>query len=645
MKVTVLKALGEAELSQPALVNAALAANDRVKYFLSLLQTAIAHADQPQQVAEPLQAERIAAGIDDPALDRIVAGTQQQGARYRIPGAADLLSRIAADMRIMAAPVLAANDASFGRRLDALLGALPHPEEDRLDGPSVAAMTRAGTAGSDSLHQLVMDLHKALNALQTALAEDHLDGAAVYGLAQEDRPRVAAFMAGLNRTAPLKFGHPGLGTAATRADGRLVIQNDIGTTDAHVIVIHVTADAVDITYSDVHPERLRFLQEMLAGFDVAWSGQQQRHVAALAAGDPFTLVTGRFAARDEAGLRLFLRHLGSRLVFLIDWNRARKQLRSFLHEDQRQALLRWAAENEVGHRGFLELGGAALINDAIEVSAGSAMHFGDRLCDALGNEAAMAFLQFTFRAASDGLRAHQSRGLIQDRVRADLAAHFSNEAHRLLLLAADHAGLIFEIAALVREQIVRLSCPDSAAEPLAPRARRFEHDADALVIRVREMAQRRPDHAPMLHLMEASDDAADHLEDAAFLLDLLARGNPSGPPLEALQTLGELLLEASQEWVKTLAHGKHLDGTPLAPNAMQDDVDDFLTAIDRVVALEHEVDDAERALTYVAVQEAADFRQLHLFAAIGSGLEEATDALKRASLSAREQILRRVLHS
>ena len=46
-------------------------------------------------------------------------------------------------------------------------------------------------------------------------------------------------MAGLNRTAPLKFDHPGLATTATRAGVRLVIQNDIGMTDAHVIVLHV----------------------------------------------------------------------------------------------------------------------------------------------------------------------------------------------------------------------------------------------------------------------------------------------------------------------------------------------------------------------------------------------------------------------
>ena len=70
-------------------------------------------------------------------------------------------------------------------------------------------------------------------------------------------------MAGVNRTAKLKFNHPGLATTATRAGGRLVIQNDIGTTDAHVIVIHVEGLTVSVTYTDVHAERLAFFQDML----------------------------------------------------------------------------------------------------------------------------------------------------------------------------------------------------------------------------------------------------------------------------------------------------------------------------------------------------------------------------------------------
>ena len=46
-------------------------------------------------------------------------------------------------------------------------------------------------------------------------------------------------MRGPNRTAPLEFDHPGLDWAATRDGKRLLLQNDIGTDDAHVLVVQV----------------------------------------------------------------------------------------------------------------------------------------------------------------------------------------------------------------------------------------------------------------------------------------------------------------------------------------------------------------------------------------------------------------------
>ena len=48
---------------------------------------------------------------------------------------------------------------------------------------------------------------------------------------------------------PLEFKHPRLGITATRSGPRLIIQNDIGTTDAHVVVIHVEGDAVNAVIS------------------------------------------------------------------------------------------------------------------------------------------------------------------------------------------------------------------------------------------------------------------------------------------------------------------------------------------------------------------------------------------------------------
>ncbi|MGO9990179.1 MAG: hypothetical protein ACLPSY_15500 [Steroidobacteraceae bacterium] len=144
-----------------------------------------------------------------------------------------------------------------------------------LDPAAISAMTQIGRAHADSLHTLVMDLHKQLNAMQADLAEERVDGAAAYNLADEDRPLVLAFMKGVNRTARLKFMHPGLSTTATRIGDQLVIQNDLGTTDAHVIVIHVKQLIATVTYTDVHRERLAFFQEMLKTQAITWDQERE----------------------------------------------------------------------------------------------------------------------------------------------------------------------------------------------------------------------------------------------------------------------------------------------------------------------------------------------------------------------------------
>lgn len=592
MKSGVLEVIGEGGLQRAAAVNAALAANDRVKFLFSLLQMAAARAAHPDQPAPDMRRERHACGIDDAALDTIVPMARMQDGRVLIPGVAGVLERIGREMRIMAAPLAPSpGPGPFDARLQALLAAMPRGEDDLLDPSDIVAMTRpikahpareGAPGGEDSLHQLVMDLHKALNTLQTSLSRETLEGAAVYALVPGDRGRVQAFMAGLNRTAGLKFNHPGLATTATSSRGRLVIQNDIGTTDAHVIVIHVVGLAAEVTYTDVHPERLAFFQQMLARFPVSWGATETRRTERLAGGNAFEMAIGRFEAADETHLREYLSFLGSRLVFLIDWNRARKALRGFLRGRDRIATLAWAAEREIGHRGFLALGGAQLIYQAIEASSGGAMHFGDRLCDVLGDGAAGEFVRFVLQAASEGLRAHQSQGLIRDRVRAELQTHFSNEGRRLLGVAAEHAALVFETATLVRDGITAAGEKEAGEGGFARRARRarrFEHDADQLVVSVREAVRRRRDHEPILRLVEAADDAADQLEEGAFLLEVLAKGKPGGKPLEYLGGLAEMLVEGAQEWIKALGYAASID------HASHEEADEFLVAVDRVTAL------------------------------------------------------------
>ncbi len=156
-----------------------------------------------------------------------------------------------------------------------------------------------------------------------------------------------------------------------------------------------------------------------------------------------------------------------------------------------------------------------------------------------------------------------------------------------------------------------------------------------MVGETRAAVRRRPDYAIFLPLLEAADSAADELEDAAFLLEL---GPLQGKPLESLQTLADLLAEASQEWIKAVGHA-----TQIGLAASHAETEDFLAAIDRVAALEHQADAAERTLAATAIQHAKDFRQLHLFTAVGGKLEAAADALKHASLMLRDHVLETVI--
>jgi hypothetical protein len=88
--------LGESQLLLPGLVAAGLAANDCVKYLLTLVQAARAAADGVGDQGT-LRDERVACGVEDSRLDAVVAESiREPDGRYRIPGA-DRLSQWAVD--------------------------------------------------------------------------------------------------------------------------------------------------------------------------------------------------------------------------------------------------------------------------------------------------------------------------------------------------------------------------------------------------------------------------------------------------------------------------------------------------------------------------------------------------------------------
>ncbi len=238
-KDRIIESLGETHLLLPGLVAGALAANDRVKYLLTLVQTARGAADGAP-VATSLREERLASGVDDAALDRVVLESAREAdCRYCIPGVGAVADRSLAEVAITLSPLEAAGVsmvAGLRERVEAVSAALA-VGDDLISGADVARLTAARGEGGDSLHLVVMDVHRELSALQAKIATESIDGAHVHDLAAGDRTLVRAFMGGVHTPERLKFDHPGLGTIATRTGPTLVIQNDLGETDAHVVVI------------------------------------------------------------------------------------------------------------------------------------------------------------------------------------------------------------------------------------------------------------------------------------------------------------------------------------------------------------------------------------------------------------------------
>ncbi|MBK9608956.1 MAG: hypothetical protein IPO58_21925 [Betaproteobacteria bacterium] len=74
-KTRIIKTLGEPGLLLPVLLNDGLAANDRAKYYFTLLQAAATHARHPEAQVSSLRRERLASGVDDETCDQVVAAS------------------------------------------------------------------------------------------------------------------------------------------------------------------------------------------------------------------------------------------------------------------------------------------------------------------------------------------------------------------------------------------------------------------------------------------------------------------------------------------------------------------------------------------------------------------------------------------
>lgn len=633
MKSEIVEQLGEVHLLLPSLIAEGLRANDRSKARLTVLQAAARHAREPAGAPFDLTAECRGAGLDPIAMEALVNRASLSGRRMTAPGLGSVMTGVFNDVATMARSVEAGatgeGDAAR-RRLDAIRNGLTLASGDTVDLADVARLTGAE---KDGLHRLIMDLHKSLNRLSTANAERVLAGAHVYGLLPEDKSAVEAFMSGLSATAKLKFDHPGLATTAMRSGTRLTIQNDIGETDAHVVIIAVDADAVTVTYTDVHFARAKFFAGLFRDFMVQWSGLDRKSAAGLGEDNSFYLITGRYTFATAKDRNAFLTTIGSLLVFLIDWNKARKILRNWVPKRDALSVLDWAARHCVGHRAFLELGGNDLVASAVHHAAPTRIGFGERLDRALGRTAAVDFLKAVLRMSAESLLEGRSARLARDSIEAELVRHLERVESALLAIVVRQAGLARGIAVAVAHALAEQQARrtfDRAT--LAARARAVEEKADKIAVDARNEIVRFDADPGIERLVNRMEDAIDELEQAAFVMSLL----PDGIAPELLASLAALCAAAI---AGTEAAASGIAAAADVPDGQRADSEDVLTAVGRLITAEHEADTAERAITALVLRGVFDLKTALSTLDLARALERATDRLAGCGHLLRQRVL------
>ncbi|MFM9916920.1 MAG: phosphate transport regulator, partial [Rhizobacter sp.] len=609
--------MGPSTLLLPAWIKAALAANDRLKLYLTVLQAAAAHAAHPE--AEPLDLgqETSVVGAERRWLRDLPAACSRVDDALLVPDLPRLAQRLAEDLGVMARPLLEVppkgDDPSA--RVRHWLDWLTTIGSKRAGGETLTSdQLRSLTEGKrghdrdrpnfegDSFHLLVMDLHKQLNRLASSLTNEEIGGAHVWQLQPADRPRVEAFMRGLNRTAPLKFDHPGLDTAATRDGRRLLLQNDIGTNDAHVLVVQIEGKSITLNYSDLHRRRFEFFQTLLAPFGAKWADTQSRVDTALNDGHAYTFGTAHFSFANDAALDKALEGIASRIVFLIDWNRARKRLLPFVGKAEAIEVLREVARLDAGHMAWLKAGGDLVIFAAMQSAGEGAFRIGDRLDTVLGMEDARAFLIEVLCLASKALLADQPAALVADEIRMLLDRRMRQRSSEFDLID-EHAAYCHALAQAVSDGLAHdvtaaggkgdLKASGKSARALAARAKVWERRADHLVMRARDRAQRQRRWQPFARLLELSDDVVDALEEAAFLMSLIAEDHRQGWNADVhhiLSRLAQSVLSATQEHIKALAIARRFGAGSDAT-----DSDAFLAASWNVLRSERECDELLRS--------------------------------------------------
>jgi hypothetical protein len=105
-----------------------------------------------------------------------------------------------------------------------------------------------------------------------------------------------------------------------------------------------------------------------------------------------------------------------------------------------------------------------------------------------------------------------------------------------------------------------------------------------------------------------------------------------------VQALATLLVAGTQESVKMFEAASHV-----TREGAREDLQDFFTAVDRIITIERESDIAERAVTTTLFAAECDVRAFQLVARLSQLLEHAADGLALSALKLRDHVLNDIM--
>jgi hypothetical protein len=627
IKNKILFDLGEKRIVLPDLLKEGIVANDRVKYYFTLLQNSKIKILNRKDVTKGLLEERERLKISEVVSDAILENCSliRENTIY-MPGVQRILKEIHKCIKTMLKPLELMEQTErfeeYTSRFSLMQGILLSNYNDIINFEVIDSIVSADRSIKDTPHLLVMDLHKELNNLLSLITLESIDGANVFDIKEQNRFIIQSFMKGINRTAKLKFDHPGLGTTATQIGDKIVIQNDIGETDAHVIVISIEGNIINITYTDIHFNRAIFFQNLLDKFAINWNSAITKENGKFES-SIYYIINGSYSAKNKDDLRDFLEFLGSKIVFIIDWNRARKKLQRFISKKRTIELLKWAADNEIGHMAFLVLGGEKIIYEALSTLSTSSNIIKGKLEEILGDENSFEALKTVLSVTSDGLLRNKSQTIIYDEIKADLSKYLKGMEELFIDYISEIACYIYDLASMIRDSLLLVNSPHfiETINKNSEIAKILERDADNVVIRVRKLVEKNQQFTFFSKLAVLVDDVADYLEESAFHLTLLQEKFVVMEAFTYLQELSDNVVYASMELIKIIEIL-----TDIKSKSLRDDLSEFLESIQFIRTIEQKTDVIDRTIKKILISKCNDFKEYLPISEVSYRLERSGDS-------------------